>query len=466
MKDKLALKKAIKPKSVKVKFALLENKREEKEEEEEIDKTESTPDIPMDYLSAEIKEILEKIDEKKKYLSTEGQKEVDRQCQSLIQTYQENLNNSKPNLNNILNNTLEFGHPTPDSLKNKLISDLTKILSNFYHDDLENLIKKIRSYQELLKDLPDMMEEDDLTKKQIWDMGLIIKNYQCEELENNLNLLLEDTIKKAHKIMEGDLDDKIELTLDPNANISTTFKIEIELLYNKAIEYQHKNEPIKELLEDLDMQNERKFSQELKEYKERIERLNDTKVNTLFKETLDKYKEYLKNKLHSLEVNNIDIKVIQDMIRYALSTINLYLITKEKTIIKKEDLKSYLEEAIKELEENQENNNIFVDMVKGIKNKSHNLSHEEQIVIKERVKEVLNKWLKLLENENSLAIDNLMKKYQEEQIYGNIKVPGIMFKSKEIFVYYLIIKDLKDIEINIDIYSKRNAEHEKAIRNI
>lgn len=453
--DKLLLKKTIKPKTVEVEFSLIDNKLEED--------IELQNDIPTDYLGTEIKEILQKIDEKKKYISIEGQKEIDKKCQSLIDEYQENLNKSKPVLANILDNTLEFGQATPDELDKKLISDLTKILSNFYHDDLEKLIKNIRDYQKFLKELPEKQETDDITLNKIWEMRIIIQDYGCEELERNLNSLLEDTIKDAHKIIEGEFDEKIELTFDTNTNLSESFNIEIDLLHVKALEYQKKNEPLKELLNDLNMVGMSGFSQELREYKDKVEELKDVNISTMFDETINKYKEYIRSKLNRIDVSNIDVEVIKDMIRYALSTINLYVITKSKTTIKYETLKKELEDALAFVENyNIENNNVFVEIVKRIKDKNIDLTIEEKELINKKVIECLNKWIDILNNENSIDIDKLMESYQKGQVYGNIVVPGIMFKSKEIFVYYLIIKELKDIEINIDIYFKKNREYEMA----
>ena len=417
----------------------------------------------QDYLSDEVKALLENINAKKSILSEKGAFNLTQECERILNEYKASLEKSKPNLNKALNGELVFGVNSPLELKKDLICDLNKLLSVFYHQDLEELIKEIIKYQNILnnQEIKETNVEENDKIQYIID---IINKDNSIELKEILNNILQNNLQIAQKTIEQDLDDVTELTLDNKYSVFT-FNQEIDELYNKTIEYEMRNEQLYNLLEELKMIKESEFAKEIKNYQNKLEELKDEKVINLFNETISKYQEYIIKSMNWNNKEEVDIEYTKQMIRYALSSIDLYLITKNKEAIKYEDFKEDLQKGLSILN-NEETELNYFEEIKLIKEKTDDLPKEEQEVINTKIKEIINKWIQFLEKPDKEYIQRLIKETNGDKTYAGEKVPGLYLKSEELFVYYLIIKEIKELEYNLNKYIDDKVAYEQAIKGV
>ncbi len=414
--------------------------------------------------NTEDKEIKEKVDEITKIcenLDETNRKIIITRINKLLDDYKQNLELLKPKLKE--ETELKFGKKDITTLKPQLLSDLELIkLSLAREQSLIQKISDISKYKEYLNmDIKKLEKEDSNLENMIKNIVYYCKFLPDDKRESYLDRLkniIDKTLELASNEFENILKDKIPL--NNQIDYELELRKELNTIYDEVANTAEKRKPFKELLDKV------LSAREVTEFIDNndIKNLFNNIEYVINKLSESKYKEELKNKfitkkknyiyllndilhdekkLRSITIEDME-KEIREDIQSLLDEINkyAYLDKYEGEYIKDGNLIEQLDNSldiIKEgkvnLDNKEERHDIVTIYVSEIINKLKGLDKEIHEEIKKELLDIINK--------HKLELTN--KKIEDLKEYNKVTLK--------------ILKDLSDIDFELDSYIKRIEEY-------
>ncbi|MEE3342707.1 MAG: hypothetical protein VZS44_01295 [Bacilli bacterium] len=437
----------------------------EKEKMKTVIEEEQTKEYPKD-----IQNLLDKINSICDGLPNNAKKKITDQVKELLKQYDNGIQKLKPKFNHT--NELVIGQDDIYSLKPSLLSKLEIININLTNEDKTiKFLEELSNYKKIIsQNNTQFIKDNDSIETKINNIIFMTNEMNDDKKQlylNELNTIIDNSIKELSKLLEEGIDDKPDISLPKNFDVDKTFKLNISKLYDKVLTYYEKNVPFEKLLNSL-INNNGSTNIDITNIISGIEEV----IKVLIENNSD-YKDEIENRFNTLIAENICIlesllndskslnKTKYDEIEKNLKNDlqDLLKLIKKYNVLESINIKSHLKYTKDNLLEQLKESKDIIN-----KEDAHLSNYDELKAITSTVIETYNYLIDNISDINTIReVKDLLNEIIDNEIIELNDIQINNYKDYNKYLYEVLGK-LMDVRLQIEIYIYDLKTYKKIIK--